>query len=904
MISLLMVFGMFAVQTTAVFAAGNATSVATKDEFVKAVGDNSITNINITADMNLTGLNEIDVSNRTIDLGGHKITADNFTFVFCGSNVTIKNGTFDANGGSYAMFIGGDKYTTSNVVVQDIKGIGGINVYNASATIRNVDFTGTKYYSVWCDENAQVKIESGNFQTNGVAVLGVVDGNVNSSLEIVGGTFNCGTKPLVLEDKEFRQPPVISGGYFTKDPSSYVASGYRAEQGAWPVGNSTYAYAVNVVPKVVNKVESVSVAAYDAKNDVDTTNPVSAVLSESTIILTGKVPSADKKVTVSYTATDGTTGTAADVPLNGSGTAFTQPADFKVGETTYTFNIAGLSVLPAEVATVVAAPKAETALPANTSPEKTNAADQVATAITKNASLADTVGLSAAVSEKVDTTEQGGTTTAAIETKDPTTGKVEAVTATSQTTKDALTSNEIKGADDSNNKVVMVAQPYLDIKVADVGLNANNEMTEITLNIEPKYNVVAVVVGKTETVTANTKIDTAKNTGNAAVVAKEQTMTVTTPVTISVPLPANLTIADENNFYVKHVHTNTDGSTSTYYYKAEVTTENGVRVATFTTTHGFSDFTFLYNGWSTTINFEGVATGYTLTGVNTEFPTVSKSGYKFIGWSIDGSEETYTALSEELLKNLNGKNVDATPQYVKNTYDLSVADVSFDAIVYGDAQPDEKAITVTSSGNSDATISSVTVNDKSFVISGSGTTVESGKSISTWAVRPADGLAAGTYKSTMTVTYDDNATAEATVSLTVKPAAQAAPAAPTKYSATSASITVDKLDANTNGSAVEYRINNESWQSSNEFTGLNASTEYLVEVRYAASSNYEASPASSAMIKTLAASDVNTTSSSTSTMRSADTGDNTGILGWSLLLDLSIVIAAYTWYSLKRKINA
>ena len=160
--------------------------------------------------------------------------------------------------------------------------------------------------------------------------------------------------------------------------------------------------------------------------------------------MTGKVPSADKKVTVSYTATDGTTGTAADVPLNGSGTAFTQPADFKVGETTYTFNIAGLSVLPAEVATVVAAPKAETALPANTSPEKTNAADQVATAITKNASLADTVGLSAAVSEKVDTTEQGGTTTAAIETKDPTTGKVEAVTATSQTTKDALTSNEIR----------------------------------------------------------------------------------------------------------------------------------------------------------------------------------------------------------------------------------------------------------------------------------------------------------------------------------------------------------------------------------------------------------------------------------------------------------------------------
>lgn len=89
-----------------------------------------------------------------------------------------------------------------------------------------------------------------------------------------------------------------------------------------------------------------------------------------------------------------------------------------------------------------------------------------------------------------------------------------------------------------------------------------------------------------------------------------------------------------------------------------------------------------------------------------------------------------------------------------------------DSVYTGYAHPEDKAITITSFGNSAATISSVTVDSASFVI-GSISTVPAGGSISTWTVRPAAGLSAGVYTATVTVTYDGSATATAQVSFTV-----------------------------------------------------------------------------------------------------------------------------------------
>lgn len=101
------------------------------------------------------------------------------------------------------------------------------------------------------------------------------------------------------------------------------------------------------------------------------------------------------------------------------------------------------------------------------------------------------------------------------------------------------------------------------------------------------------------------------------------------------------------------------------------------------------------------------------------------------------------------------------------TYILNVTAPTFDSVYTGYAQPEAKAITISSAGNSDATISGVTVDNASFVIGGSGSTVPAGGSISTWTIRPAAGLSVGTYTATITVAYNDGTTAAAQVSFTV-----------------------------------------------------------------------------------------------------------------------------------------
>lgn len=108
------------------------------------------------------------------------------------------------------------------------------------------------------------------------------------------------------------------------------------------------------------------------------------------------------------------------------------------------------------------------------------------------------------------------------------------------------------------------------------------------------------------------------------------------------------------------------------------------------------------------------------------------------------------------------------------TYMLTVTAPVFSDLVLGASRPDAKVITIANSGNSDAAVAGVTVSGSSFTIAGSGAAVPAGGSIDTWTIQPAAGLALGTYTGTVTVTFNDGASATADVRINVVPRVDAA----------------------------------------------------------------------------------------------------------------------------------
>ncbi len=179
------------------------------------------------------------------------------------------------------------------------------------------------------------------------------------------------------------------------------------------------------------------------------------------------------------------------------------------------------------------------------------------------------------------------------------------------------------------------------------------------------------------------------------------------------------------------------------------------------------------------------------------------------------------------------------------TYTLTVTAPAFDAVTYGYAQPAAKGITITSTGNRDATISSVALSGTdagSFTLNRTtGATVTAGSTDNTtYTIRSNAGLdaRAASYTATITVTYNGGATTTDNVSFTVGKATQAAPAAPAAESVTGTSVTLKETDG------YEYSMDGITWQAGNVFENLTADTEYTFYQRIAGDANHETSPAS------------------------------------------------------------
>src|SRR5699024_666339 len=90
--------------------------------------------------------------------------------------------------------------------------------------------------------------------------------------------------------------------------------------------------------------------------------------------------------------------------------------------------------------------------------------------------------------------------------------------------------------------------------------------------------------------------------------------------------------------------------------------------------------------------------------------------------------------------------------------------------------------------------------------------------------------------------------------LTVTKASQTAPDAPTMYSRTTTSVTLDAISGGQGTVQYGYTTSDNTsdyhWQESTEFSGLSAGTDYTFYARYAGNDYYEPSPASEGLTVT------------------------------------------------------
>ena len=156
----------------------------------------------------------------------------------------------------------------------------------------------------------------------------------------------------------------------------------------------------------------------------------------------------------------------------------------------------------------------------------------------------------------------------------------EKVVGTKEEAEKALTDKSIPI---KNQTVTVVVQPYLDVAVKSA--TTTGETNSMTVEISAKYNVIATTADDPEKIELEGTESGAPK--NAVIISKNQKMDVTSPVTITLPLPAGFVTGTSDKVYVQH---------KVYEYEAAVTetgeAPNETYTATFTNPHGFSTFVF------------------------------------------------------------------------------------------------------------------------------------------------------------------------------------------------------------------------------------------------------------------------------------------------------------------------
>ena len=144
-----------------------------------------------------------------------------------------------------------------------------------------------------------------------------------------------------------------------------------------------------------------------------------------------------------------------------------------------------------------------------------------------------------------------------------------------------------------NSPVTVYVQPYLDITVADAvvettgdGDGAEATVKELTLDIKPMVKTIASTAATADEIVTKDSA-TAESQQNAVEIGVAKEVVVTTPVTITIPLPTGFVSSTDDTLFIKH----TKSTGASYVYTAAVSgNDNDGFEATFTNPNGFSEF--------------------------------------------------------------------------------------------------------------------------------------------------------------------------------------------------------------------------------------------------------------------------------------------------------------------------
>ena len=142
----------------------------------------------------------------------------------------------------------------------------------------------------------------------------------------------------------------------------------------------------------------------------------------------------------------------------------------------------------------------------------------------------------------------------------------------------------------SDTQVMVVKKIYFDVKLTNLNMNNGTTNPSFTVDITPKYDLVAV--------------SEKNNTKNEVVLKSNQNANVD-KATISVILPSNFVTDTNTKVYVLHTKNGTN-----YMYNATITQNGADYIATFDDPHGFSEFKLVTTLPVATITKNGVTTSY------------------------------------------------------------------------------------------------------------------------------------------------------------------------------------------------------------------------------------------------------------------------------------------------------